>query len=351
LYPAKKNTHKKEEEKRERERIFFWMSSDREKARLLLTRFGGDVEKAAHRLAGASEPAAGPKNSVTFGGFGGGGWGSLNSPISKPSSRRKANLESYFDDEGDDDELPTFRPGVKIVPRFGTLPIIVKSLDDPNGDGVEVIVSEEQLGGGEYGFANPGMFNGQDVAVKFIPVDPPAREDGKPVTPYTEDDFKREVKLATRAGLWGLGAKIYASGIYTTPKDEKFYILVQEKLNRIGEEDEIKVLELVKSLFFDANIHHRDTHSANVMQAGDGGLRLIDFGKAVDLDSMHEDERHTFGFVVENLIRIFIKENSLDDIIDQSTEGLPLIKAKPGVNLDERDQAFVDRINAWVMKN
>jgi hypothetical protein len=309
-------------QKKRRKREKKIMSSDREKARLLLTRFGGDVEKAAQRLAGASEPVA---------------------------AGRPTRLGVYeFVEEF---ELPTFKRGQRATPTFEKFLIVVKSLDDPNGDGVEVVVSEEQLGGGEYGFANPGMFNGQDVAVKFIPVDPPAREDGKPVTPYTEDDFKREVKLATRAGLWGLGAKIYASGIYTTPKDEKFYILVQEKLNRIGEEDEIKVLELVKSLFFDANIHHRDTHSANVMQADDGGLRLIDFGKAVDLAVMSEDERPTFSSVVKNLNRIFVRESFRTSVIRLNTEGLPLIEAQPGVALDETDQAFVDRINGWVVDN
>jgi hypothetical protein len=315
------------------------MSSDREKARLLLTRFGGDVEEAAQRLAAASEPMAGPKNRVTSGG---GDWGSLDSPISKPPRPPSAAFGRYFDDVGDDDELPTFRPGVKIVPVIDTFEIIVKSLDDPDGDGVEVSVSTKQLGSGDYGYANIGVFNGQDVAVKFIPV-----------TSYTEDDFRREVELATRAGKLGLGARIYASGIYTESAEKKFYILVQEKLNRVKDEDddEIKVLDLVKSLFFDAKIHHRDTHSANVMQADDGGLRLIDFGKAVDLAVMSEDERPTFSSVVKNLNRIFVRESFRTSVIRLNTEGLPLIEAQPGVALDETDQAFVDRINGWVVDN
>jgi len=299
------------------------MSSDRGKARLLLTRFGGDVEEAAQRLAAASEPVA---------------------------AGRPTRLGGYeFVEEF---ELPTFKRGQRAAPRFDTFSVTVNSLDDPDGDGVEVIVSTERLGDGQYGFTNPGVFNGQDVAVKFIPFNPPEREDGKPVTPYTEEDFKREVKLATKAGDIGLGARIYASGIYTESAEKKFYILVQEKLNRIDEEDdEPKVLDLVKRLFFKANIYHRDTHSANVMQADDGGFRLIDFGKAVDLDDMSEDERPTFRSVIQDLIRIFVVDSFRWSVIRLNTEGLPLIEAQPGVDLDETDQAFVDRINEWVMEN
>jgi hypothetical protein len=299
------------------------MSSDREKARLLLSRFGGDVEEAARRLAAASEPVA---------------------------AGRRSNLKGFkFEDEFD---LPTFKRGQKIELKHKFFHITVKSLDDPDGAGIEVLVSTELLGHGEYGHVNHGWLSGQAVAVKFIPFVPPVREDARPLAFYGQDEFKREVDLATRAGKKNLGAKIYASGIYTDIQGEQFYILVQEKLNRIEDNEyEPKVLDLVKSLYFDEKIYHHDTHSANVMKAYDGGFRFIDFGKAVDFSDMSEAERPTFRSVIQNLIRIFRLEHRLFDIVDLKTEGLPLLKAKKGIKLDETDQAFVYSINAWVVSN
>jgi hypothetical protein len=302
------------------------MSSDQEKARLLLTRFGGDVEKAARRLAAASEPVA---------------------------AGRRSNLKGFkFEDEFN---LPTFKRGQKIAPRYDNFHITVKSLDDPDGDGIKVLVSTEPLGRGEYGHVNHGWLSGQAVAVKFIPFYPPVREDARPLAFYGQDDFKREVELATRAGEKNLGAKIYASGIYKDIQGEEFYILVQEKLNELNESDEeeyeTKVLDLVKSLYFDANIYHRDTHSGNVKKTDDGGFRLIDFGKAVDLGEMSENVRQTFKDVVRDVIRIFLNDFFYSFIIEIKEDPLPLIGAKSIGELNESNQAFVDSINAWVMSN
>lgn len=105
------------------------------------------------------------------------------------------------------------------------------------------------------------------------------------------------------------------------------------------------------------------------MQADDGGFRLIDFGKAVDLagkgEDKDEDGHPTFRIVIQNLIRVFMIDNwymielghakNRMTFVDADEHGkpkdLPLIEANDNVTLHREEQAFVDRINKWVVDN
>jgi serine/threonine protein kinase len=195
--------------------------------------------------------------------------------------------KQYIDDAVLNRQLNHYNYNVKNISQnvSNTYPPLLKCI-------TEKIDKNNFIGSGLYGSVYKIS---DDIAVKFASF-ASFQKEIKSCKNDVAKCVKEEVALSRKAGLLGVGPKIYDNFICKVKDDEYYSVIYMELIKGVPLETwlngnpstkEIKIvidkIRLKKNLLHRNNIFHNDLHDENIMVITDGTLdiRIIDFGMAL----------------------------------------------------------------------